>query len=454
MKGNRQTITGLVALSIACLPVSARAVTQDSQTSAGYDVLAQRLELTPDIAGKSLTARQVITLRLTRPNVRELAFSDNTLTIDSATVRGIAVTPVHRGDALIFPLPGDDGARGQRITLKLTYHGTPARGFVVAGESLYTRYFACDWMVCAQNAFGDKAPLTLDLRVPAGMRALAVGRHVRTLSQADGASIERWKTRPYSAYLYGFAIGHFTRVEERAGAARLTTWGIGTDATSLRRRFAETGAIAEFFSGKAGVALPARRYAQLLVPGDEAQEAATYSVVGTQAVPQAPGDPVEDWAIAHELAHQWWGNLITCTSLREFWLNEGITTFMTAAWKEHRFGHAAYEAELDLARARLARARAAGFDKPLAWGGTYPNLGTRRAVQYSKGALFMDALRHTLGERAFWSGLRRYTRAHAGGTVTSRDLQVAMEVESHRSLAEIFGLWVYGSDADVAENSA
>ncbi|MFK4980152.1 M1 family aminopeptidase, partial [Klebsiella pneumoniae] len=84
-------------------------------------------------------------------------------------------------------------------------------------------------------------------------------------------------------------------------------------------------------------------------------------------------------AIVHELTHQWWGNLITCETLKDFWLNEGITTFMTAAWKQHRYGRAAYEAELNEARSRFEKARAMGFDKPLAWNGTYPTLGVRRA---------------------------------------------------------------------------
>ena len=63
-----------------------------------------------------------------------------------------------------------------------------------------------------------------------------------------------------------------------------------------------------------------------------------------------------------------------------------------------------------------------GVFRPMAWPGRYPSLGTRRAVQYSKGALFMAHLRATLGDAAFWSGLRRYTRKHASGTVTSVDL--------------------------------
>ena len=117
---------------------------------------------------------------------------------------------------------------------------------------------------------------------------------------------------------------------------------------------------------------------------------------------------------------------------------------MVAAWKEHSIGPAAYDQELQAARHRLARVREQGFDKPLGWDGAYPSLGTRRAVQYGKGALFLAHLRETVGDAAFWRGLRGYTRRHAGGSVTSKDFQLAMETASGRDLAPVFAEWVYG----------
>ncbi|MDQ2989732.1 MAG: M1 family peptidase, partial [Pseudomonadota bacterium] len=143
--------------------------------------------------------------------------------------------------------------------------------------------------------------------------------------------------------------------------------------------------------------------------------------------------------------HQWWGNLVTCASWRDFWLNEGMATFMTAAWKEHRFGRVAYNAELAVARQRVDAARAKGFDKPLTWDGDYPTLGTRRAIQYSKGALFLDQLRQAMGDAAFWTGIRDYTRKHAGGTVTSEEFQHDMQQASTHDLAPLFAQWVQGN---------
>jgi len=95
-------------------------------------------------------------------------------------------------------------------------------------------------------------------------------------------------------------------------------------------------------------------------------------------------------------------------------------------------------------------------DKPLAFAGSYPSLPLRRAVQYSKGALFMAHLRTVLGEKAFWAGLRAFTRDNAYGTVTSADFQRAMERASGRDLSAHFAEWVYdkGDAAPAAHSSS
>jgi aminopeptidase N len=129
---------------------------------------------------------------------------------------------------------------------------------------------------------------------------------------------------------------------------------------------------------------------------------------------------------------------------KDFWLNEGIATYMTAAWKQHQYGQSGYEAEMNVARTRYEEIKAKGLDKPLAYGGEYSSFGARRVIQYSKGALFMDHLRTLLGDEAFWAGLRSYTREHAGGTVTSIDLERSMEKASGRDLSEVFAEWVFG----------
>jgi aminopeptidase N len=423
---------------------AAAAEPEPPPVGAGFDVELYALALSPNPAERSVAGTQEITVRSLQNGLQSVVFSPNALIIDAAAVDGRAarVTSDRRGIAIALPSPLP---RGRSVTITLLYHGIPRRGVAATATSMYTSYFACDWMICLQDAPGDKARFELDLRVPAGMSSLAAGRMTGSAKADGGAVIHRWRsTRPYSAYLFGFAIGPFTSSTTRSGGAEFTYLGEGATGSELERLFADTPAMAAFFSDKAGVPLPDGRYAQLLVGGREAQEAATYSLIGRGELERSSADPASQWVIAHELAHQWWGNLVTADSWQHFWLNEGITTFMTAAWKEHRFGASAYRAELEGARTRLDRAREAGWDRPLAYAGAYPDLGTRRAIQYSKGALFMDHLRTLLGEEAFWGGLKAFTRRHAGGRVASIDLQLAMERAAGRDLSAVFKEWVFG----------
>lgn len=425
------------------LGVIAPALPRTAVPGEGFDVTRYELTLTPDLTDKSVSGFETIVLQSRQNGLGAVAFSPNLLTIDAATVGGQPVRVALADQALVFELP-HPVAKGDSLTLRIAYHGVPARGVVFGATSAYTSYFACDWMVCTQDAPGDKAAFALDLRLPMGMVSLGPGTQSAKVRQGAGIEVHRWRaSRPYSAYLFGFAFGHFNQAVGKEGGTRLTYLSDTASAAELQQRFAPTGAMVQFLSEKAGVPLADGRYTQLLVSGDEAQEAATWSVIGAENLGPSSLTPQDDWAIVHELAHQWWGNLVTCATWRDFWLNEGITTFMTAAWKESRYGRAAYVAELDLARARVAKVREQGWDRPLAFAGPYPSLRERRAVQYSKGALFMDHLRTQLGDDAFWRGLRNYTIEHAGGVVTSADLQRAMEQASGRDLSETFNAWVF-----------
>ncbi len=375
--------------------------------------------------------------------LRTLALSGNALTIDSVTLNGRHVAFSSSRDVLDVSLSAQLPPERQ-AELVVAFHGRPARGLVFTRNSVTAGYFACDWMICALEPFGEKAAFALELYVPRGMTAWGPGTLVSTRAAAQGDRWQLWtENRPYSAYLYGFALGRFSRSEDRATDVRLVYLSTTTDEARLSRLFAPLPEMLRFYQEKAGVAFPHDAYAQVHTDGDDAQEASNYAIVGDRAISPILSDPQADWVIAHELAHQWWGNLVTCTDISEFWLNEGMTSFMVAAWKEHRWGRAAYDTELALIRRRYDAVRREGGDRPLTYSGPYPSLAARRAIQYSKGALFMDRLRHEVGDDAFWKGLALYTRENAGAVVDSRDLQASFERASMRSLQSLFDAWVY-----------
>lgn len=435
----------IVILSLL-LAAAAGVVAQPVATGPGEGFEVRRYDVTlrPDLATTAISGTETMVVRSTSDGLKRLGFSPNALRVSEATLNGKSLNVTSSKDAIVFSLPRPMN-KEQTATLRFRIGGTPARGVTATAGSLYTSYFACDWMVCLQDAPGDKANFALDLFLPAGVDSLGTGRSLPAVRLRDGLILHRWRShRPYSPYLYAFAAGPFARRSAQTARGELIYLDGTAAKADLTGVFAQTPAMAAFLSDKAGMPLPDGRYAQLLVPGREAQEAAGFSLIGKTELDRERDDPASAWIIVHEMAHQWWGNLVTCATWQDFWLNEGIATFMVAAWEEHNSGREAYQQELDVARQRVERVRAIGFDKPLAWGGKYPSIGARRAVQYSKGALFLDHLRSSIGDDAFWGGLRLFTRRHAGGTVTSRDFQDAMEKVSGRDLSPTFTEWVYG----------
>jgi aminopeptidase N len=140
--------------------------------------------------------------------------------------------------------------------------------------------------------------------------------------------------------------------------------------------------------------------------------------------------------VAHELSHQWYGDLLTSRSWRELWLNEGFATFFAADWQASVEGPEQWAAGVrgryraSLATSALARRFHAGPDAP------------DNGNVYNKGASVLQMLRVMLGEDVFWDGIRRYTRAHAHSLVETDDLADAMEAASGQELGWFFEQWV------------
>ena len=140
--------------------------------------------------------------------------------------------------------------------------------------------------------------------------------------------------------------------------------------------------------------------------------------------------------VAHELAHQWFGDLLTCRTFRELWLNEGFATFMEAEWERHQHGEHAYAGRLD----DWTRWTQSG--PALAGRFYHPEGAPVSGSVYAKGGKVLHMLRAELGEAVFWEGVARYVALHKHQLVDTIDLQRAMEEVSGRDLGWFFQQWV------------
>jgi aminopeptidase N len=270
---------------------------------------------------------------------------------------------------------------------------------------------------------------------------------------------------PHPSYLLTLVAGEFDEVEETArrgaGGSLGGKGGRGSprDTVTLSylvpkgrleeglRTFARTPNMVEYFGALTGTPYPWNKYAQVVVSdfifgGMENTTATTmYEHILLDA--RAAIDVTSDDLIAHELAHQWFGDYVTCRDWSEGWLNEGFATFFEHVWREKLKGRDEYdhgikadlEAYLNEATGRYRRPIVCqDYDAPL-------DLFDRHL--YEKGGLVLHTLRIELGDALFWKGVALYLERHARGVVESRDLMRAMEEVSGRSLGRFFEQALY-----------
>ena len=239
------------------------------------------------------------------------------------------------------------------------------------------------------------------------------------------------------------------RSPKNTGALQLRYLAMQFNEKELLQIFRDTADMISFFEARAGVRYADSTYTQVLASGGVAQEMSGFTVMGESYGRKVLANERDVGLGAHELAHQWWGNMVTCRDWNHFWLNEGIATFMAAAYKEHRFGRSEYLKEIEDSRVNYQKVRDKGKDRSLVFPDWSKPTAEDRTLVYDKGAYVMHLLREELGERDFWAGLRQYTRKYFGKSVTTPDFQRAMEQASGKNLTDFFSKWVYLTKGNV-----
>jgi aminopeptidase N len=432
-----QTLLSLLLLFVSLLPACVQA------SGGTIDVLDYRAEIAPDIATESVRGEVQIRFRSRTPALRSVRFDRGELTIDSVFDGDNALafdtsTGVIEA-TLIRPL-----RMGETRTLRIRYRGSPRHGlqFDRVRNEAYTIFSTSQWLICI-DAPSERAMLDLTLLVPHDSTVVANGRRISRRARTNGLIAHRWRlSRPTASFLYGFAIGPYREARNADGMPRLRQLSVDRSSEELERIFRDTRDILRFFEARSGVRYPGKDYTQVLVADTIGQELAGLAFLPERYGTEVLDDPDAIGLIAHEAAHQWWGDLVTCSDWGHFWLNEGFATFMTAAYLEHRRGRATYDQLVAGWRERVERLRGDGTDHALVYAEWKRPSRDDRAVVYQKGALVLHLLREELGDASFWKGIRDYTRTHAGKSVVSSDLQRAMERSSGRDLDAFFDEWV------------
>jgi aminopeptidase N len=258
-----------------------------------------------------------------------------------------------------------------------------------------------------------------------------------------------WKQEiPHSTYLISVVAGQFEKYGERAGAIPLEYYvPSGTGRDKAMQTFRETPAAVRFFEDRIGFPYPYAKYSQTTVQeftfgGMENISATTLSDRTLHESASEPQSSSVD-LVTHELAHQWFGDLLTCANWSHLWLNEGFATFWAAAYREHRDGWDQYLHEVFEDRVRYLDEDKQRYRRPLVTSYYSDPIDLFDRTTYQKGFMVLDMLRFVLGDERFFRSLSHYLKTYQRQTVVTDDFRKAVEEASGENLGWFFDQWVY-----------
>lgn len=357
-------------------------------------------------------------------------------------------------------------SKDELISLRFKYSCTPRKGIYFVDEEKEdgkTVHSAQIWTQGETNesrhwfpAFdspNDKATTEQLITVEKGLTVIGNGEFLGKTEAADGKETHHFKMPvPHSNYLVSFIIGNYVKSSDTYKNIPLGYYVYPGRESIIPQAYGKTKEMFRVFEELTKIDFPYNKYDQTIVSnftfgGMENITATTMadSEIFMAGFPFAK-DGVED-LVSHELAHSWFGNLVTCENWSELWLNEGFATFMEAAYREKMYGRANYlqkirsDAAQFLVNDSVSRNRHGLFNTK-----ADPNdEGLFDVTTYQKGGAVVHTLRETVGDEAFWKAINTYLNRHKFDNVETPDLQKAMEEASGKNLDWFFKQWVYGA---------
>jgi aminopeptidase N len=399
------------------------------------------LLLNPEKREITSSARIYFNARSSLNGPVELDFAG--LTIDSVRHEQTITTFNRKEDLLSIDLvntvnPGDSS------NVTVYYRGIPQAGIYfrtnLSGDTvIYSHNEPFDaryWFPCNDNP-ADKATMDLAVDVPAGFHVLSNGI-LTGQSFGPGRTIFQWReSYPIATYLISIAAARYQIVEQMfedgAAAMPLQYFVYDGDQDRADTALQVTQEMLSFFGAYIEpYPFIKEKYAMVAVPFREA------AAMENQTATTMRDDILDNESIiAHELAHQWWGDAVTPDDFEHIWLNEGFATYFDALFTEHKYGREAFGQRMQEYNGYIYTDGSLEYpilDPP-------PRYLFGRAV-YFKGAWVLHMLRHKVGDVTFREICRQYYQAHAYGNASTRDMIAVSESISQMPLSGFFDQWL------------
>jgi aminopeptidase N len=430
--------------------------------SRDYDLQSVRTHLWFDLEQHGIHGETTQSIALLRDNLSQVKFDSVDLKIESVTLDGKAakfdVAPAELDVHLAAP-----GKRGDHHEFVIRYSGKPKKGLYYVfpdknyperpkeiwtqGESEDTRYY-----IPIYDYPNDRTTSEMILTVPATWITVSNGKLVSEKTEADGNKTWDWvQSEKTSTYLISAVAGEFVEKKEMWRGIPVRYVVPRGSENEIDSTFERTKQMLDLFSDRLNVKYAWDQYAQTSVDdfvagGMENASATTLTTHGLVNPKLAPEEQHgSDSLISHELAHQWFGDLVTTKDWADIWLNEGFATYFEHYWMEQHYG-------TDDSDYEFWRDQSGWFRQKQLFTAPIVNREAEDALEfagniYTKGGLVLRMLREKLGDDDFFNGLHHYLEANRWQNVVTADLQKGIEQATGTNVDKFFQQWIYGAGA-------
>ncbi|RPD48407.1 M1 family peptidase [Hymenobacter sediminis] len=298
----------------------------------------------------------------------------------------------------------------------------------------------------------QKTTAEISMTVPARYVTLSNGALTSQKNNPDGTRTDTWKQElPHSPYLFMMAVGDFKITKDTWRGKEVSYYLEPKYAPFAKQIFGNTPEMLEFFSQRLGVDYAWNKYAQVVVRDyvSGAMENTSATLHGEFLQKDARGLLDAEYAngesvIAHELFHQWFGDLVTAESWSNLTVNESFADFSEALWAEYKYGQDAGDAHAYMNMRNYLRSPA-DAQKHLVRFHYADKEDMFDLVSYQKGGQILNMLRNYLTDDVFFAGLKKYLTDNKFGNGEAHQLRLALEAVSGQDLNWFFNQWYFNS---------
>ena len=418
----------------------------------GFDVTYYKLDLTLTVSPNYLRGSVRMVAKALQDNLTSVTLDlMNAMTVDSVIVGTTKTKPPQQPSTVLITLDRPY-AKNEYFSVVVFYRGVPGSSgfgsFVFSSNgsspwvwSLSEPYGAKDWWPCKDHP-GDKADsvdiwVTCDSRFKVGSE----GRLVAVVDNGNGTRTHKWQHRyPIASYLVSIAVAEYSEASGwfkygSTDSMLVLNYAIPTSAQQATnalpqiinnlRIYSDLFGRYPFYSEKYG-------HAQFGWGGGMEHQTMTSLINFGESL------------VAHEMAHQWFGDMITCATWPNIWLNEGFAEYCEALYYEKKSGPSGYRSQINSEFGGARNAVGSIYVRDTASIGSLFN----SSLVYSKGAVALHMLRHVVGDSAFFQTMRQYANdsRFRFGTATTDGFRSVCEVVSGKDLGYFFNEWIYGEN--------